>query len=313
MLSPKMVFLRMLGSHPRAPHPSPPRQLLVMPWKILPALASAWGGGQELLETPGDPKHLLSHPSSCPGRGTAYLDREGESHKAKAAEVHVDGVEDGPDEVVAGRRRGPDSDDGGRQVPFVGCHGQVVLPGVGRVHGHGERHPAALLLHQPGWGSGAGQPLYIALACSPALSSLYIKWRNYSPPRAVVIRNAWLGARRNKVGFVSLPFSHKWMGFLYPAFLPQRGAWDQGDRAVGWVGNQAATTPRTRCRMPGDISSHRCLHPRPVGGGGRENPSNTSKAWLLWEAGVSCVSAEAAVAGCVCVCLATRLSRQLFQ
>lgn len=35
-----------------------------------------------------------------------YLDREGESHEAEAAEVHVDGVEDGPDEVVTGWRRG---------------------------------------------------------------------------------------------------------------------------------------------------------------------------------------------------------------
>lgn len=130
-----------------------------------------------------------------------YLDGEGERHEAQTAEVHVDGVEDGPDEVVAGRRG---DEAGGSRLSLVGRRGQVVLPWVGGVHGHGEGHPAALLLHQPGWGSGAGRPLYIALVYGTALSPLYINPRNYSPPRAVVIRKAWPGARRNNLGFARL-------------------------------------------------------------------------------------------------------------
>jgi len=89
------------------------------------------------------------HPAQHP-----YLDREGERHEAEAAEVHVDGVEDGPEEVVAGRRG---AGDGGGRVPLVGRGGRVVIPRVGGVHGHGEGHPTALRLHQLRSARGAGQ------------------------------------------------------------------------------------------------------------------------------------------------------------
>lgn len=103
--------------------------------------------------------------------------------------------------MVAGGRG---DEDGRRRLPLVGRRGQVVLPWVGGVHGHGEGHAAILLLQQPGWGSGTGRPVYIVLVYGTASSPLYINPRNYSPPRAVVIRHAWLGARRNKLGFASL-------------------------------------------------------------------------------------------------------------
>lgn len=80
-------------------------------------------------------------------------------------------------------------------------------------------------------GVGLSRPFYIVLVSSPASAPLYINQRNYSPCQAVVVRNAWLEARRNKVGFVSLPsFCTRGMGGSSPA--------------VGQGGNRVAVTPK---------------------------------------------------------------------
>lgn len=103
-----------------------------------PGLSRALAASSGIPELPGAPVPPLP-----------YLDGEGERHEAQAAEVHVEGVEDGPDQVVAGRGGG-----GGR--PPLG--GRPLLPRVRGVHGHGEGHPR---LRQPR-GSAAG-PSFISL------------------------------------------------------------------------------------------------------------------------------------------------------
>lgn len=80
-------------------------------------------------------------------------------------------------------------------------------------------------------GAWLSRPFYTVLVSSPASAPLYINQRNYSPRRTVVIRNAWLEARRNKVGFVSLP-----------SFCT--GGTGGSSPAVGQSGNQVAITPK---------------------------------------------------------------------
>lgn len=70
-------------------------------------------------------------------------------------------------------------------------------------------------------GVGLSRPFYIVLVSSPASAPLYINQRNYSPCQTVVIRNAWLEAGRNKVGFGSLP------SFCAGAWVAPALLWDR--------------------------------------------------------------------------------------